>query len=154
MKALCYNYPEYLVCLYFQIGRSFHNIKDYDAAISYFEKVKYHAKPWDWYQKNAVTFIAIIWAKGKENVNRSTFVQDKYIEEYLDFMEISATDCWDKCYRDDFLAELYHNRSIFGTSYDIQKFLIIAAAWGHDKAKESCKDLNLDYSSKPYKYEY
>ena len=82
-------------------------------------------------------------------------ILDDYIHQYLVYMEIKATDCWDKYYSDKYLADLYYFRYLFSTSEsDYDKFSIISAAWGNKDAIEICKKFELNYTSKPYKYEY
>ena len=71
-------------------------------------------------------------------------------------MDIKATDCWSKKYVDAFLASLYSMRSMCYPDYtdDVEKYNIISAAWGDKKSIEYCKKFNLDYTKKPYNYEY
>lgn len=149
------DYPQYKVELYYQIGRCLWALEDLDAAIPYFEKVKYHAKPWSSLQCSAVGILSSIFNE-KDDGYRSRRIIEDYINQYLSFMEIKSTDCWDKLYVDEFLSDLYFRRRLSSSdlSNDPEKFLIIAAAWGNKKAIERCKEKKIDYSSKPYKYEY
>lgn len=147
------DYPQYKADLYYQIGRCLWTLEDLDAAIPYFEKVKYHAKPWSSLQSSAVEILSSVFNE-KGDGYRSRRVIDDYIKQYLSFMEIKSTDCWDKLYVDESLANLYYRRYLSSSSNDIEKYLIIAAAWGNKEAIEYCKEKKIDYSSKPYKYEY
>lgn len=147
------DYPQYKAGLYYQIGRCLWTLEDFDAAIPYFEKVKYHAKPWSSLQSSAVEILSSVFNE-KGDGYRSRRVIDDYIKQYLSFMEIKSTDCWDKLYVDEFLANLYYRRYLSSSSNDIEKYLILAAAWGNKEAIEYCKEKKIDYSSKPYKYEY
>ena len=149
------DYPQYKVSLYYQIGRCLWTLDDFDAAIPYFEKVKYHAKPWSSHQNAAIQILASIY-DSKGDSYRSRRVVEDYINQYLAFMEIKSTDCWDKLYVDEFLSNLYYRRwlSSAASSNDFEKYIIIAAAWGNKDAIEYCKEKKIDYSSKPYKYEY
>ena len=151
-----YEFPEHLSDLYYQIGRSYRVIEDYDSAIPYLERAKVHSKPWSSVQRTTVSIIASIYnEKGDEY--KAAHIIDQYISQYLSFMEIKATDCWDKCYKDNFLSELYFDRCLKSRSNnksEQEKYIIISAAWGNDKAIETCKEFELSYTSKPYKYEY
>ncbi|GEM_PF-715481 len=149
------DFSQYRVELYYQIGRCLEIIKDFDNAIIYLEKVQFLAVPWSIYQNDAVELLATIY-KEKGNESRSKRILEKYINEYLAFMEIKPTDCWDKLYVDEFLADLYFNRWCLSSDFssDLKKYIIIAAAWGSKKAIETCKELKINYTSKPFEYEY
>ena len=150
-------YPQYRYSLYCQIGRSLWTIEDYDASIPYIEKAKYYADPWSKEEKNMVVILCDEYESNGNNARARNVLED-YISQYLSFMEIKATDCWNKLYVDDFLADLYYwqylNAGSNMNDNDMEKYLIIAAAWGHKKAREDCNKHNYNYSSKPYKYEY
>ena len=92
----------------------------------------------------------------KDNSYKASRIIDDYISQYLSFMEIKPTDCWDKLYIDSFLADLFYLRYLTSSnsSNDIEKYIIICAAWGNKEATEYCKDNNIKFSIKPYKYEY
>ena len=149
-----YEFPEDLPDLYYQIGRSFWTIEDYESALQYLKKAKVYSKPWGSVQQDIIYIMSFIYhAKG--DYYKAAIVLDQYISQYLSFMEIKATDCWDKCYTDAFLADLYFTRYLISYSdSDRDKYQIISAAWGSDKAKENCKQFELTYTSKPYRYEY
>ena len=91
--------------------------------------------------------------KGDQNKAHNEIIS--FINEYLRFMDISATDCWNKEYTDPFLANAYNSLAWKYPSLDqAKKYLIIAAAWGDKDAIESCNKYNLDYSVKPSDYVY
>ena len=149
-----YEFPEDLPDLYYQIGRSFWATEDYDSALPYLEKAKVYSKPWGAVQNNIIFLMSCIYQE-KGDDYKAAQVLDQYISQYLSFMEIKATDCWDKCYTDAFLADLYFTRYLISYSdSDRDKYQIISAAWGNDKAKENCKQFELTYTSKPFRYEY
>lgn len=147
-------FPQYKVSLYYQIGRCLWNLEDFDAAILYFEKVKLLAGPWSEMQHDAVYFLSSIYKDNKGNAYRACKIVDEYILQYLSFMDIKATDCWTKLYKDKSLANLYFERSLLAVESDYEKYIIISAAWGNKEAQEFCKKYEINYSSKPYKYEY
>lgn len=150
-----YEYPNDLANLYYQIGRSFWVIQEYDSAIPYLEKAKVHCKPWSSNQENIIFIVSSIYYE-KGDVYKARRVVDQYISQYLSFMEIRSTDCWDKSYTDKFLSDLYFTRYLrcHDNQSEMEKFIIISAAWGNDKAIEHCKKYSISYTSKPYKYEY
>lgn len=149
-------FPDKEVDLYFQIGRSLGRLKDYQSAIRYLEKAKYLSGEWTNTQSSSVQLISKYYY-AQEKYYQACKNLETYINQYLEFMDIKATDCWEKCYTDDFLADLYYARSLYGeiSDYDdYYKYIIISAAWGSSEAQEDCKKYNLSYTSKPYKYEY
>ena len=78
-----------------------------------------------------------------------------FISSYLKYMEISATDCWDKEYIDPFLGKMFYALSLHvSTGSEEKKYNIIAAAWWYDAAIEYCNKMNWQYSNKPYDYVY
>ena len=102
-------------------------------------------------RNNIVYFIAMSYDKnGDTYTGKQTFLNE--INSYLAYMEISATDCWDKGYKDPYIAQLYYSLSFI--SEDVAKYIIISAAWGHKKAIETAKEYSLSYHQKPSKYEY
>lgn len=82
---------------------------------------------------------------------------ESMLKDYFIYMGIKSTDCWEKDYKDDFVAETYSFISSCTEEYQesiSDKYRIIAAKWGDKSAIEWCKEFNLDYSKKPSKYEY
>lgn len=151
------DFPQYKIDLYYNIGRCYWILNDYNTAIPYIEKVKLLANKWSSTQSSAVGILSSIYADNGD-MYKAKSVIDNYISQYLQFMEINATDCWDKLYTDDFLAELYYRQYLnYGReeSVDkIEKYIIISAAWGNKDAIEYCKKFDLNYQSKPTKYAY
>lgn len=74
------------------------------------------------------------------------------LNSYLAYMGISATDCWDKGYKDPYIAYLYNCLRFISEEY--VKYIIISAAWGNKDAIESVKEYSLSYHQKPSNYEY
>ena len=102
-------------------------------------------------RENIVYFIAESYDKiGDTYKSKQTFLNE--INCYLAYMEISATDCWDKGYKDPYIAHLYYCLHL--NSEDFSKYLIIAAAWGDKDAIKWAKEYSLSYSQKPNKYVY
>lgn len=92
----------------------------------------------------------------KEHYKARSYLES-VLKDYFSYMEIKSTDCWNKNYKDDFVALVYQHMSLCCDGYqeDItDKYGIIAAKWGHKDAIEWCKKYDLDYSRKPSKYEY
>ena len=70
-------------------------------------------------------------------------------------MNISATDCWTKEYKDPYVASIYYTISGFYDDEDsIKKYLLISDAWGYDSAIEDCNKYKLNYLKQPYEYRY
>ena len=100
---------------------------------------------------NIIYFIASAYNKiGDDYTSKQTFFNE--INNYLAYMEISATDCWNKGYKDPYIGNLYYSLSLI--SDDADKYMIIAAAWGDKKAIEWAKKNSLSYHKKPSFYEY
>lgn len=147
------NYPNEKIDLFYQIARSSNIAKDYDMSLGYFKKVLYYETPWSNLYVSAYSYMAsVYYDKGDEFKAMNTI--DNCIKEYLRFMDIKASDCWTKHYVDQTLAELYYRRYLCSRTEEFDKYQIISAAWGYDKAIEYCKKYNLTYQTKPYKYEY
>lgn len=140
--------------LFSKIGDCLRKLEDYSAAISYYKRSLHNADIGSNHQKYTIFDLCSTY----KDLNYTTMGQailDDYIHQYLVYMEIKATDCWDKYYSDKYLADLYYFRYLFSTSEsDYDKFSIISAAWGNKDAIEICKKFELNYTSKPYKYEY
>ena len=141
------SYPAEKTSLYFHIAVSCKAVEEYDESIKYFEKVKYVSAPWSKYQYKAVVSISGIYEE-RDNVYKAKREIEDYISQYLSYMEIKASDCWDKLYVDKFLADLYWRRSLCESTYnnDAEKYCIISAAWGNKDAIEWCKNHNLGYN--------
>ena len=82
-------------------------------------------------------------------------ILDNYLKKYLAAHEINAVDCWTKNYKDPTIADTYMDISYFYDTYgEAKKYIIIAAAWGNEKAIEECNKMLWDYSTRPYDYVY
>lgn len=76
-------------------------------------------------------------------------------QKYLTFMGIKATDCWDKNYKDPYIADIYRLAFLYSeTSSERDKYIIISAAWGNAAGIESASIFNLNYTQKPRNYVY
>lgn len=140
-------------CLYLGIGRTYSLLEDYSSAIVYLEKAKYYSMPFGQNQKDSVCLLSLCYSDNN-NSYRGREIIDKYLKQYLEYMDINATDCWDKSYVDEFLAELYYVRGLGNNYDDFKKYVIISAAWGNAEAKEWCEKNNMQYATKPHEYEY
>ena len=142
-----------LAWLYLQIGHCLEHLEDYDAAIPYFEKARIKASPYSVIQHSAVYFTSYCYnVKGDKYSAMS--IMDDYVSQYLSYKKMRATDCWDRGFRDKFLGELYYERYLCASSEDIEKYLVIAAAWGYEDAIENCNKLMIEFRVKPRKYIY
>ena len=153
-----YSYSKDII--YGSLGKCYEGMGDYDAALLNYEKYKYYSEPFSWAQTLAVGFIAGIYEK-KGNYYMSRRTWDNYISEFLINKKIRATDCWTASHAispDDAitLADLYYQRSLANESYcdDSEKYMIIAAAWGSEKAIKWCREHYINYLTKPSKYSY
>lgn len=80
---------------------------------------------------------------------------DQYLKKYYAAHGIAATDCWTKGYKDPYIADTYMSISYFYKTYgEAKKYIIIAAAWGDEKAIEECNKMSWDYTTRPYDYVY
>ena len=76
------------------------------------------------------------------------------IDKYLLYKDFRATDCWDKNYRDSYLAELYGFLSGILDLQEAYKYIIISAAWGNKSCIELANQLSLPYYQRPAQYVY
>lgn len=144
--------------LYNMLGRCYEKIGEYNDALLNYEKCKYFENTKG--KVDAVISIAhVYWLQG--NFYKSRKVLDEYIYEYLHENQINATDCWSyssKATSGDIenLGLLYYNKAISYESYndDVEKYMIIAAAWGNEDAIEWCNKYDVYFRTKPYKYQY
>ena len=148
------DYPDQIPYLYYQIGRCYWVLEQYNAAIPYLEKTKLYSKKWSSDQKFAVFLLSDVYLK-KGNSYKAEQTLNEYCDQYLRFMEIKPTDCWDKLYVDKFLSELYYRLYlVVGSIEDAEKYLVLSAAWGEKEAIETCNKLNINYINKPRNYVY
>lgn len=154
--------PESEYRLYELKGRCLREIGDGSSALLYYNKaVRFLPLIYKWREEDLrINFLlSRCYIKNKDYFGAQRTMKN-YIENYLDFFSISSTDCWDKKYKDKLLGEAYYylsltfdlNRPYEEKNYD--KYNIISAAWGYPDAIEICKQYNLKFENKPYKYEY
>lgn len=147
-------YPGYKIVLYYRIGVCFYKLKDYEAAISYFDKTYYYGEIWSDYQVEAVYFKARS-LQNKGDDFSAKRIMEKYISQYLTEKGYQATDCWEKPVRDHFLGELYYKRALLSNEgFDYKKYLIIAACWGCADAIKKCQELKIWFHIRPTNYTY
>ncbi len=128
------------------------NTQKYDLAIQYGENsLRYGEFPLAIY--TSVLYSIACAYKEKTLYYNAEMVYENFITRYLNYMNISATDCWDKNYKDPILANAYYGRYLIDRNYE-QKWVKIAAAWGNKSAIEHCTEFNISYYSKPYGYNF
>ena len=82
-------------------------------------------------------------------------ITNDFLSKYFDFMGISSTDCWEKGYRDETVADTYYELYLFAHNAEQgKKYLIIAASWGQKDAIELCNKYSFNYQVKPYEFVY
>ncbi len=149
-------HPDYKVELYFEIGRCFWRMKDYNNALSFLERAKYYSTSYSDFQIQIVRVMASVYADKGDHYN-SIQLLDNYIFQYLFNKGLNATDCWNRIYSkatmEDYriLAKMYYELALCSKE---DKYMILAAAWGSSDAIEWCKKYNLNYLTKPSKYNY
>jgi clan AA aspartic protease (TIGR02281 family) len=144
-------HPQFRPAVLYEIGRCYASINDFDTAISYLNRAKTYVTKWTDFHLQICTFISMIYKDQGLNFKASNNI-DNLISRYLDFLEIKITDCWTKGYKDEYLGKMLYYRYLFSKMED--KYAIIAAAWGDKDGIETCDRLSIDYTKKPYKYEY
>lgn len=130
------------------------DVKDYNSAVQYgqlaLQKATFASNP----RESIVYNIARTYREMGNNYSAERVITSE-IQKYLSYMGIKATDCWDKGYKDPYLADLYYDVYLVSQSTrERDKYIIISAAWGHDRAIESAKEFNLTYTKKPQNYVY
>jgi hypothetical protein len=128
-------------------------IKEYNSSIIYgqkaLQKSNFTSK-----SRTPIIYLLAEAYKEKGEIYTSKMVLENEISKYLSYMELKATDCWYKGYRDPYLAELYYYLYLMDNINNYEKWTIVSAAWGHKDAIENCKKFEYEYTSKPNKYEY
>jgi hypothetical protein len=77
------------------------------------------------------------------------------LRKYFDYAGVKATDCWDKNYKDEYIAKLYtYLSTLYESNDDAIKYMIIAAAWGGETAIEFAHRYSIPYNVKPQIYVY
>ena len=144
-------YIDFQVNVYFGIQVCYFELADYKSSILAGQMVLPKINFDNGNRNNIVYFIAMSYNKiGDTYKSQQTFLNE--INSYLAYMEISATDCWDKGYKDPYIAQLYFY--LFLIYEDVAKYIIISAAWGHKDAIQFAKEHSFSYSQKPNKYVY
>lgn len=140
---------------YYEICKQAYWAKEYNLCIKYGGLAKAQL-PYPLENKWLATYwIASSYSElGNKYQAKSEF--KSFISSYLSYMEIAATDCWDKEYKDSLLGRMYYSLVFLeGETYlDAKKYYLIAAAWGNEDAIETCKKFDWSYTAKPYNYVY
>ena len=143
--------------LYDFLGTCYEKTGDYYSALLNYEKAMYYTEPYTFFQADIIFSIASIY-EVQGNKYKSEKVLDDYISKFLYEKKIKATDCWFNSSSNidsndiDFLAYVFYIRSMFND--DLEKYMIIAAAWGYSEAMDWCNKHNINYLTKPNKYSY
>ena len=144
-------YIAFQIDVYFGIQVCYFDLADYKSSIIAGQMILPKTSYDNSMRDNIIYFIASAYNKiGDDYTSKQTFFNE--INNYLAYMEISATDCWNKGYKDPYIGNLYYSLSLI--SDDADKYMIIAAAWGDKKAIEWAKKNSLSYHKKPSFYEY
>lgn len=147
------DFDDQLRC-YFGMQVCCNDVGDYNSAIQYGQIVLSKAKLASDIRKSIVRCLACSY-KDMGNQYSAFRTVEKEIDNYLSYMEIKATDCWDKLYKDKYLAELYYYANLFSKdTQKMEKYIIIAAAWGNEESIEILNRYGIDYSNKPWNYVY
>lgn len=128
--------------------------KDYNSAIQY-GQLALQKTTYAFSSRNSIVYNIARAYKEMGNTYSATRTITSEVQKYLSYMGIKATDCWDKGYKDPYVAELYYDAYIVSeTSSEQDKYIIISAAWGYDRAIESANKYYLTYNEKPKNYVY
>lgn len=139
--------------VYFGMQACYKSIKDYDSSIKYGQMALLNTTFAFNLRINMIYLLASAY-KEKGDIYTSKRVIKNEISKYLSYMELKATDCWHKGYKDPYLAELYYYLYLIDDINNYEKWTIVSAAWGYKNAIENCKKFEYEYTSKPNKYEY
>lgn len=143
-----------LASLYSSIAKEAYFTNEYDICKKYIELTKYHSDILSSYYEDVIGYSALLY-KSLDNCFMSIQVLKGFIKDYMSYMEIVPTDCWNKGYIDPLIADKYYQIGIYSEDLeDSKKYMIIAAAWGHKEAQEMCNKFNLSYYFQPYEYVY
>ena len=129
-------------------------IGEYNSALKYGQLALQKADFAFRSRSSLISSIASIYQKMGNKYNVLKTVTNE-AQKYLTFMGIKATDCWDKNYKDPYLADIYHLAYLYSElSSEQDKYIIISAAWGNADAIESANKYYLNYTEKPRNYVY
>lgn len=155
------NYSNMKDVFFSSLGTCYEKKGDYDAALLNYEKAKRNTFPYSNYQVLIVCSMADVY-EAQGNYYKSKKTLSAFITDYLNEKKIKATDCWNnnisnlESYDIQNIAYLFYRLSLANDTYndEVKKYIIIAAAWGSEKAIEWCKAHNLHYKTKPNNYSY
>lgn len=155
------DFPDYKADVLFKIGSCFDYLGNFDVALSYMEKAKYYSNAFSPYHVDIVMYISRVYQR-KDDYDKARKVMDDYILQYMSNKGLRPTDCWTKSIQDENIAEMYYERASCNDARfpdekfyeELEKYKIIAAAWGSEKAIEWCNKNRLNYQTKPSKYSY
>lgn len=129
-------------------------IGEYNSAIQYGQLALLKADFAFKSRPSIISSIAGIYERMGNNYSALKTITNE-AQKYLTFMGIKATDCWDKDYKDPYIAELYRIAYLYSKSTsDQDKYIIISAAWGNGNAIEIANKYYLTYTEKPKQYVY
>lgn len=129
-------------------------IGEYNSALKYGQLALQKADFAFRSRSSLISSIASIYQKMGNKYNALKTITNE-AQKYLTFMGIKATDCWDKNYKDPYLADIYHLAYLYSElSSEQDKYIIISAAWGNADAIESANKYYLTYTEKPQNYVY
>ena len=155
------DFSDYKAEVLYKIGSCFDYLGNFDEALQYLEKAKYYSKAFSSYQVDIVMYISRVYQR-KEDYDKARKIMDDYIPQYMSTKGLQPTDCWTKYLHDENIAEMYYERSLCNDARshdekfleDLEKYRIIAAAWGSEKARNWCKKYDIRFVSKPDNYNY
>lgn len=155
------DFPDYKADVLFKIGSCFDYLGNYDVALSYLEKAKYYSNTFSPYHVDIVMYISRVYQR-KDDYDKARKVMDDYILQYMSNKGLHPTDCWTKSLHDENIAEMYYERASCNDARfpnekfyeELEKYKIIAAAWGSEKAINWCKKYDIQFLSKPDNYNY
>lgn len=129
-------------------------IGEYNSALKYGQLALQKADFAFRSRSSLISSIASIYQKMGNKYNALKTITNE-AQKYLTFMGIKATECWDKNYKDPYLADIYHLAYLYSElSSEQDKYIIISAAWGNADAIESANKYYLTYTEKPRNYVY
>lgn len=144
-KNIEVNYSDRVCWLYSAMGDCYRRLNNESSALLYFEKLKYIATPWSFYQKQAVSYISLIYKERNEKYRAIKFLED-YLYEYIKYKGFYYTDCWTKSRRDELIAEKMFECYLCSDSPQTRdSYLMYSAGWGDERAINVCRELGINY---------
>lgn len=141
------------------IMRCYYQIGDYNSCVLIGQKalLQYRYDVNLTLRTKLVYCLALAYKEKSGKAYAKEFMMDE-ITGYLRYKNMSATDCWNRGYRDSYIAALYSfiAFSIITSEdiYEAKKYAIIAAAWGEKGSINYCNKYSLIYQRKPGEYNY